>query len=459
MKGVKIHVKNGHFCKPEEAEREFTFTDKEIIPGFCDSHTHFTQLGLKKERLNLARITSREELYEVLSDWVQNHGEREIIIAEDWDESNWEESEFPTRDEINRICPKKPVILRRVCGHIAVANDEALKKIPEGWERINFKNGIMEEDVVLRLNEIFPPGDILLEKSILGAQEELFKLGITSIHDIAIPEYFKKYRELESEGKLKLKIHSFITEEYIDKLQSLEDGKRVKLAGIKIFMDGSIGAKTAALSDYTYRKGGRGLLLKEEDSLRDLIKFANRKKYQLAIHAIGDRAIGTVLKAMEVNPTDNPRRHRIEHFELATESQIKEACEKNILLSMQPNFLKWSKPGGLYENVLGPRWKKNNRFKTIINRGGKIIFGSDGMPYSPLFGIKMATTSSNPEQKLNRKESLRMYTGGGSFGSFNENRRGEIKKGMEADFTAIDGERIFKTVINGNVVYSRDKRK
>jgi hypothetical protein len=450
-----IYIKNGLISAPCKPDKEIMIPDKKIYPGFCDSHTHFVQLGIKKKRLNLSKVKSKEELFEKLYHFIKEKEKEEIIIAEDWDESTWKDRAFPTKKEINRISKTKPIILRRVCGHMAVANDSALVRIPDGLQIIDRKTGILEEDVVLKINEIFPPSFEEIKKAILIAQNDLLKLGITAIHDISVPGYFKACQELEKEGKLKLLIYCFIKEDYIDEINTLSSSKKVKLAGIKIFTDGSIGARTAAIKNFSYKDGSKGLILKNEEYLKEIIKNSNKKGYQLAIHAIGDKAIEVVLNAMKVNPEDNPSRHRIEHFELANDSQIKKAVSQNLILSMQPNFIKWSKPGGLYEMVLGKNYTFNNRFSYIINEGGKIAFGSDGMPYGPLFGIKEVTEAPLLSQKINKKDAIKAYTEGGAYASFMEEEMGKIEKGMEADLVALDKDGIYMTVVNGNIEYCR----
>ena len=451
-----IYIKDGLISLPGKPDRELLFPEKEIYPGFCDSHTHIIQLGLKKNRLVLSNIKSKIELYERLKEHLEIKETEEITIAEDWDESELEEKAFPTKEELNKISKDRPIILRRVCGHIAVANDSALSKIPKGLERINYNTGILEEEVVLNINEIFPPSGEDIKKAIILAEDELLKLGITSIHDIMTPKYFKASQSLEKEGKLRLAIYAFINDAYIEEIKSLESTKKVRLAGIKVYTDGSIGARTAALCNFSYASGSKGLLLCSREQLERLIDYANNNGYQLAIHAIGDEAIQTVLRAMKKNPKSNPARHRIEHFELARDGQIKEAIDRNIILSMQPNFLKWSKPGGLYEMALGKDYMYNNRLYFTIREGGRITFGSDGMPYGPLLGIKEAIKAPFPSQRIGRDVAIKAYTEGGAYASFMESEVGRIEEGMKADLVVIDKEGVYMTLINGNIVYCRE---
>lgn len=453
-----IYVENGLIASPGKADEKYEFPGAEVLPGFCDSHTHFVQYGLKQKRLNLEGVVSLDELYEKLKAWLEKETEAEVVVAEDWDESEWEESIFPDKETLNRIAPDRPVILRRVCGHIAVANDSALYLIPGSWDFVNREKGILKEDIVLKMNEVFPPSGNEIREAILRAQSDFISLGITSIHDIMIPDYFRSFKSLDDEGKLKLNVHAFITEEYIDELKDLNSGKKIELGGIKIFTDGSIGARTAAVDKYSYREGDKGISLHTVDELKESVNFANHNGYQLAIHAIGDSAIQMVLDSMEVNSEGNPERHRIEHFELATMSQIEEAIRKNLILSMQPNFLKWSRPGGLYERTLGEKWNESNRFSEIMIRGGHLTFGSDGMPYGPLFGINQAISAEFNSQRISRKSALRAYTRGGAYASFREKESGILEEGKRADLVIVDKDEVAMTVIDGRVEYSREEK-
>ncbi|MCK4528401.1 amidohydrolase [candidate division WOR-3 bacterium] len=451
-----IYIENGLIVPPSKPDRELIFPDKEIYPGFCDSHTHLVQCGIKKSRLNLSSVKSKGELYELLNEWIKNEKTKDIIIAEDWDESNWKHRGFPTREELTKISKNKAVILRRICGHIAIANEEALSRLPGEWKRIDRTTGILKEDVVLRINEIFPISENEIKEGILLAQKEMIELGVTSVHDIMTPEYFRAYQSLEKEKELKISVYCFITEGYIDSIPNLRSSNKVKLAGTKVFIDGSIGARTAALEDFSYIQGGKGLLLRTKEQIEPLIRLSNENGYQLAFHAIGDRAIQTVLDAMNVNPVDNPGRHRIEHFELARDKQIKQAIKKNLILSMQPNFLKWSKPCGLYENVLKKDYQENNRLSFIMEEGGNVCFGSDGMPYGPLFGIKQAVTAPSLSQRITKSDAIRAYTKGGAYASFKESETGDIQKGMKADLVVVDEKGIYMTIIDGRIIYQRE---
>ena len=379
---------------------------------FFDAHTHFVSMGLNLIRPDLSCTHSVKEAYEKIQDYIQENRDKQIIIAVDWDESKWQEQKYPDKEEMDKIFSSRPVIMRRVCGHIAVANTPALKLIPPGWKFIDTKNGILKEDVVLYLERIFPPTYATIEKAILMAQKIALTHNVVKIADITYLEYLEQYYRLDKQGKLKIDIDVYIPYDFLPKTLNFEDTGRVKFKGIKLFLDGSIGAYTAALKDFYYTDGTQGMLLHSDEELQAIIKFAEENKISVIMHAIGDRAIEQAIRVYKNTMKEgNPFGNRIEHFELATDKQIKEAIESEIILSMQPNFVgNWSGKGGLYERALGKDYEKNNRFRRILDEGGKIVFGSDCMPFSPEYGINSTVNAPFPEQKLTLKEAISLYS-------------------------------------------------
>ncbi len=199
--------------------------------------------------------------------------------------------------------------------------------------------------------------------------------------------------------------------------------------------------------------------------------MAENNDYTMCIHAIGDEAINLLLNCYEkgINAAGNTRslqNHRIEHAEMITDEQVRKAEELGILLSMQPNFLKWEYPGGLYETRLGPqRFMTLNRFAKIQELGAKLFFGSDNMPLSPLFGIQQATGFPSDQIRISVLDAIKAYTINNSCALYMENKLGSISEGKFADFvvlsksplevsnTQIKDELIEKTYVNGKLVF------
>jgi predicted amidohydrolase YtcJ len=441
-----------------------------ILPGFIDSHTHLVGMGLEETRLDLSCTDSLSGAMEMVSERVKDSSPKEVIIGVNWDESRWRERRVPAKEELDMIAPRNPLILRRICGHRAVANTQALALIGKGWRRVDRERGILLEDVCLNLDDIFPPSRDQLLSALKAAIRRAHREGVTSVQDMAKPSHLWAYQRLRQSGELKIRAYINLPFAQGRRLSDLglETGfgdELIRLGGLKVFADGSIGAKTAALFS-PYRRGrGKGLLLHSQEVLKKMVRKGEDGGHQLLIHAIGDRAIHQVLEAYEkgiVYP--NPLRHRIEHFELAREEDMEEAKRLGLLLSMQPNFIgNWSKPGGMYEDRL-PQCKENNRFGLIKEKGLRIALGSDCMPLSPLYGLRSVVEAPFPQQRVTIEDALRMYTLEPAYFSFEEGIKGSIKEGKLADLVVLsqdifkegmEGTEVDMTIWGGEIVYRR----
>jgi predicted amidohydrolase YtcJ len=204
-----------------------------------------------------------------------------------------------------------------------------------------------------------------------------------------------------------------------------------------------------------------------------LIKKATKNGIQTVTHAIGDEAIESVISAFEsLSESERSRlrgqRHRIEHAEMISESQIRRAVSLGLILSMQPNFVGvWQQKGGLYEQRLGPaRVASMNMFRVALDNGARVCFGSDGMPYGPLYGIWSATTHPNPKVRLTVEEALRCYTMESAYSAFMEKTVGSLTEGKRADFAILSNNiltippdrikdlNVEMTIVGGHVEYS-----
>ncbi len=455
---------------------------KTVIPGFVDSHTHLQGFGIEKKlRLNLSQCRSKKEVLESVKAEIEKKGKGQIIIGIDWDQSRWmgnayEPKEVFCRAELDHLCPKNPLVLRRICGHIAFANRKALAMIGRGWTIVDRRHGLLLEDVVSKINQIFPPVKHEIYEAIRYAIDYAHSLGITSIHEMVDYFYFSNLLDYFSiSNGRKIRVYANFGLDEFDSLVRIGirtgfGNEFLRLGGIKVYADGSIGARTAALfNDYQGERGNRGLLLYPLRRLTQIFRKADQNGFQVLVHAIGDRAINQVINAFRNADIDrNIMRHRIEHIEVVTDKvSINQLQRLNLLVSLQPNFIgNWGQPDGLYERYLGSlRWPKVNRLRTLKSHGLKIIFGSDCMPPSPLYGIHWALNHPIKEEGIKLDDALAMYSKNGAYGSFEENLKGSITNGKLADFVVleknldrpenIDKIPILLTVLSGVIVYKR----
>lgn len=408
---------------------------KTVLPGFIDSHTHLVSTGLKQTfYLDLSKATSLKDVLELVEAEARRKSEGEWIVGWGWDESRWPKQRYITKDDLDKVAPKNPTALIRVDGHLVSISSLALKM---SKVKVTEATGLLREHTAWSFLEEIEPDIDTLKEAIRAGVKLCHQLGITSVHDIVKPSFVRAYSELKSKGELKLRVYLNYKVEYLKDLISLGLSSGfgddvLKIGAIKIFADGSIGARNAAFFESYADHQGHGELNYTLLELKGLIKGA--QDFQVMVHAIGDRGIETTLKAFS-NAKLN--RWRIEHFELPTEKHLRIAAKLGIIASMQPNFLKWAEKGGLYERRLGRRASRINPLREVLDHGIILAFGSDGMPMGPLYGIFLAVNAPNDCQRLKVEEAIRCYTEGGAYASFEEDIKGSIEEGKLADLVVL----------------------
>ena len=316
------------------------------------------------------------------------------------------------------------------------------------------------------------PDEATMVDALHAAARHAHALGITSVHAMAAATEWRPF--MRTRGKLDLRIILYPEVEALDHLRALgiESGfgdEWLRIGGVKLFTDGSIGARTAALHE-PYIGGGRGTLIYSDAELVRLIAAADAAGLQTAVHAIGDRAIEQVLRVHAQVGTNPELRHRIEHFELPDEGQLARAANLGLCASMQPNFAaNWSGPGGMYETQLGPdRDRRIDPHRAVLAADIPLAFGSDCMPLSPLYGINAAVTAPHPGQRLAVTDAIHAYTAAGAYLARMETKTGTLAPGMAADIVVIDSDpsavpdtiskiAVVMTFVAGILVYKKEK--
>jgi predicted amidohydrolase YtcJ len=439
-----------------------------LLPGFQDAHVHLAQLGRFLARPDLSCVQSLEEALAAVRR-ARDARKEGVLFLEGYDESAWPERRPPRREELDSIEPSRPLIVRRVCGHIAAANRAALEAIPEGTPGVDRASGLLEEEVVFRLeSDFFPPTPSEIRDGILLGQKTAFSLGITTVHEVGYPSLAEAYRGLVKEGLLELRVFFFAvaSPEEAARLRRDDETGPFRVAGAKAFLDGSIGGRTAALRE-PYLDGGEGILLLDPPEIRSLLRSAEAADIPVAFHAIGDRASGALLEAFEEGPGSAARLlHRIEHAEMLSDEDLARVRALGVRLSMQPNFMpRWGGAGGMYAERLGERRASSlNRIGSAIRRSIPVAFGSDCMPLDPFLGLSGAARHPVPGESVPWEAALFGYTraaegfvrGGGDAGA--------LAPGLRADFALFDPgarletlsrESLVRTVCRGEAVHER----
>jgi hypothetical protein len=333
--------------------------------------------------------------------------------------------------------------MRRVCGHYAVVNTPALRRIDKTWTIVDRQQGLLYEDVVLNLNDIFAPTEEMLDKALVLAMRKALRLGITSVHEIGNTERFRLLQRHQKD--LKVRFALYITHRYhasivASGLRTGYGNDWLRFAGTKVYIDGAIGARTAALWNTYRRTRQRGRILFSALRLGSLARSAETHGIQLMIHTIGDRSTDLVLDVLGKNiRAGNPLRHRLEHLEILGDRAIQKMSRLKIIASMQPNFVRrWQDSGGMYEGIIGSKYITMNRFKSLIKAHARVVFGSDCMPLGPLYGIPGAVRHPSLCRRLHISDAFRLYTEAGAYPTFEEKKKGKLEPGYLADLLVLN---------------------
>jgi predicted amidohydrolase YtcJ len=423
-----------------KSKRKIDLSGCTVLPGFVDSHTHMLSLGLRLTGLDLSEAKSREEAIELVKKASRKGSVR--VVGRGWDESAWGEKDYLSRSELDFT--DKPVILYRKDGHMAVLNSAALEAVRKGERR----DGILREQELELLKPLVSPSKEEAMIAIDVASEKALSEGVTCVRDIVDSETFGIYRSLS----LPIKVRLAVYESEFD-AQMTKDSR---FWGVKLFLDGSIGARTAAVSGWPKEN-----LIFREELLRSICRSYWRRGIPVAAHSIGDLAVKQAVKV--ISEHRGGLLNSIEHFELAEDEDVKGLG--SVTASCQPNFLQWSGRGGLYESRLGEYWtSRNNPYRSILDLGRHLAFGSDCMPFGPSFGIYMAVSSPFSSQRISLEEAITSYT-------FESARlcginAGRIALGMSADLSVYPPGVLVKgrwsinskpiaTLVSGKVKYGR----
>jgi predicted amidohydrolase YtcJ len=433
-----------------------------VTPGLVDGHCHLAGLGATLEEPSLRGMTKAAVLALVAAE-AARRAPGEWIEAGGWDQTLWDPPEFPTRAELDAVAPKNPVALRRIDGHALWVNAAALAAAREP----DAPGILVDEDMELVDDQIpAPPADVI-RRRILRAQDVALAAGLTGVHEMGVDQAtLDVYRSLGP--ALQIRVYAFLhagdtqsTIALMDRTEPFSAGM-FTLRGAKIYADGALGSRGAALIEpYADDPKNRGLVLTDEAAIAAAARDAKARGYQLAVHAIGDAANRDVLDAFAAAGVGPDDRFRVEHGQIVRPEDVARFARLGVFAAMQPPFAtsdaRWA-PARLGPARMAYAYAWRPMLDAHVHVGGGSDFPIEDV--SPLGGLRSATGALG----LTLDEALGMYTVENAYGSFTEYQRGRIVPGYAADLTVYDRDlasladtRIDMTIVGGRVVYDRTR--
>ncbi|MDG6986034.1 MAG: amidohydrolase [Nitrososphaerota archaeon] len=429
-----------------------------LVPGLVDTHCHPFDYGWLKRGVDLREAGNITGVRMRVSSGVMKARPGEWVFGYGWDHERFPGKALPTRADIDDLSPANPVALSRICGHIGVLNSAAIGKLgiegkggPE-YERDSSGalTGIVKEEALTRALQEIPKDPERLASDLMNVESEAARLGLTGLHCIVSPEGYREeltaLSGLLAGGSLSVRYRVYVPPEALEfvKAEGLREkmrGPMARLNGVKIFTDGSLGARTAALREpYTDDPGNSGLLRMKDEELADVVERVDSMGLQAIVHAIGDRAVEQAVDALSrVAGSRNPLRHRIEHAGLAPRDLRSKMAKHGIRAAVQPSFV--TSDTWAVDRVGKERLRDLYPIRSFLDEGIVASGGSDSPVESlnPVLGIWSAVTRGGivPEESIPLPKALELYTGLAASNGFDVTA---LEEGGPADFTLFDAD-------------------
>ena len=475
---------------------------KRLLPGFNDSHVHFTDGGAQLDQVELNDATSAQEFARRIGERAAKTAKGEWLLGGDWDETKWTPAQFPTHELIDAATAEIPVAVGRYDGHMILANALALKLAGITAQTPDPPGGVIVRDAQgnptgclkdaaadLLYKVVPPPTHDQRRHAIERALGHAASVGVTSVQHMN-PDYadIAIYNELLDEGKLTTRIYAAPLITQVDDqvkigIKRAFGGPYLRIGALKAYADGSLGSATAYFFEpFSDQPGNRGLLSDEMHPvslMRDRMMAGDGSGLQLCTHAIGDAGISAILDIyteIEKVHGARDRRWRIEHAQHMAAKDFDRFAQLHVIASVQPYHA--IDDGRWAEGRIGhDRASRTYAFRTFLDHGVRLALGTDWnvAPLNPMLTLYAAVTRATldgknpkgwfPEQKLTIKEAVEAYTMGSAYAEFQDKEKGSITVGKLADMVLLSDDvmtmdpvkirdvKVLKTWVGGKMTY------
>jgi predicted amidohydrolase YtcJ len=436
-----------------------------VYPGFIDAHAHLYNLGMQLQQVNLVGSKSFQEVIQRINDF-QEENNASYIIGRGWDQTKWEENEFPTNTLLDELFPTTPVALSRIDGHALLCNSLALERAGitssteifggEIQKKYGKLTGILIDNPMKLVFDSFPKPSIEWQtKALKEAEAICIKHGLTSLSDAGLDkQVIELIDSLQQASELSLRVYAMLSntpenlDAYLDNPPYKTD--RLNVRSVKVYSDGALGSRGAALKQaYSDHHDHFGSMLIGLEELQELAERIEKTDFQMNTHAIGDSANVSVLRTYaSVLEGKKDQRWRVEHAQILDSADIG-YFSTNILPSVQPTHatsdMYWA------EDRLGAdRIKFAYAYKSLLQQTGVLPLGTD-FPVeevNPLLTFYAAITRQDkdawpsegfqPQERLSREEALRGMTIWAAYSNFEEHEKGSLEADKFADFVVFE---------------------
>jgi predicted amidohydrolase YtcJ len=477
------------------AARVVDVTGTTVLPGLTDAHGHLYGLGVALDVVDLVGTTSYEEVIARVQQRAATAAPGDWILGRGWDQNDWTVKEFPTAAALDAALGDRPVVLERVDGHATLASSAAMRAAgvtaathdPDGGRIVRDANGrptgVFVDNASNLIDRATPEVTPAQRKArVLAAAKAIAASGLTEMHDAGIDaKTITAVQELIDEGRFPIRVYAMLgdndalLQQWFASGPLLDYGGHLTVRAVKLYADGALGSRGAALlAPYSDDPGNSGLLVSQPAHLQEVAKRGRAAGFQVNTHAIGDRGVRETINAYAGAGVTAKDRFRIEHLQVISLDDISNLVRHGIIASMQPTHatsdMYWA------EARVGPeRIRGAYAWRTILNAGGRLALGSD-FPVedvNPFFGIYAAVTRQDqkgwpeggwrPSERLTLAEAIRGFTSDAAFAAFEEKTRGTIEPGKLADLTIVEGDlfsqpklyqaKVRYTVVGGEIVF------